>query len=124
MQNEDVVTIGLTEQSHGVLQRLKDEQAFPEMVDGYRFAIALAINRSLIAQEQTRMTTIFNVGTLDPDGTIRNMISELFPEMPNPYSVAQRLAEAGIAELGRIRGASDIRFGPLVRDLMSAGQTD
>lgn len=65
---EEPTTIGLTEESHGILKRLKDEGHFAEMADAYRFAIALALS---LGQEPPLVggsrQTIFNVGTLDPD---------------------------------------------------------
>ena len=59
-------TIGLSESSHRKLQRLKEDGYFGEMLDAYRFAIALALSQDEIA-ERAKRKTIFNVGTLDPD---------------------------------------------------------
>ena len=85
-----------------MLQRLKKDEVFDEMSHGYRLGIALAIARGgLAAPEDTTMVTILNVGSLDPDGSIRDLITELYPQHAHrPYAFAERLAEAGVEEMG------------------------
>src|ERR1700682_600293 len=104
MSREDIITVGATKQGHDLLDKLKQDEIFLELVDGYRFAIGLAIARRIIAPPGTKMTTIFNVGSLDPDGSMRSMISELYSDgLTAPYTLAERLAEAGLSEMAHIR---------------------
>lgn len=98
-----------------MLQQLKKDKVFDEMSDGYRLGIALAIARGgLAAPEDIKTGTILNVGSLDPDGSIRDLVTELYPEHAHrPYAYAERLAEAGVAEMGRLHQVNQLRFGEL-----------
>lgn len=61
---------------------------------------------------------MFNVGSLDPDGLLRELITELYPEQAGrPYAFAERLAEYGVGEMGRLHEAGQLRF----RELLSLG---
>lgn len=111
MAAEDTITVGLTEETHAMLQRLKEDNVFNEMVDAYRLGIALAIARRQIAPEGLKIKTFVNAGSLDPDLNFRNIIIELYPEFASrPYAAAERLAEWGVAELGRRHEAGRLRF--------------
>ncbi len=111
---ESVTTVGLTEGTHRMLQQLKKDEVFGEMRDAYRLGIALAIARGLAAPEDIKTGTFLNVGSLDADGGIRDLISELYPEHAhNPYAYAERLAEAGVSEMGRLHQIGQLRFGEL-----------
>jgi hypothetical protein len=71
---EGLTTVGLTNESHEILKQLKKDGIFKEMVDGYRFGIALAIAYGNIAPEDIKTNTIFNIGTLDPDDKIQMLL--------------------------------------------------
>ena len=64
-------TIGLSDKTHASLKRLAEDKRnghFAEMADAYRFGIGLALAHGVVPGElQPPRTTIFNVGTLDPD---------------------------------------------------------
>lgn len=114
MIRSDSVTIGLTPEGHSNLQRLTKEGVFAEMLDGYRFAIGLAIRRGLLAPEEISTETIYNVGSLDRDGLIRDTVSALFAEaVGRPYAFAERLAEAGVKELTQLYDSGQLRFADL-----------
>lgn len=110
----DIVTVGLTDKTHRMLQQLKEDGVFNEMRDGYRLGIALAVSSGVVAPEDISTGTFLNAGSLDPDNTIRDVITELFPDVADkPYRHAERLAEAGVAEMGRLHRAGQLRFGEL-----------
>ena len=117
---EDVVTLGLSTQAHSILKRLKDQRYFAEMVDAFRFAIAYSIACDIAPADQASggRQTIFNVGTLDPDGSIRAAVSAICPEgAKTPYRLAERLAEAGILALGRAAEDGTLSLVDLVHDI-------
>src|SRR5260370_32439227 len=120
MATDDNSTVGLTEETHILLQKMKADGIFNEMQDGYRFGIAFAIVRGLLAPENVKFHTVFNVGTLDKGGTLRDLISELYPNVDEkPYSMAERLAEAGLAELGRqYENDQQLRFGEIYKSVI------
>ena len=112
--NSDTVTVGLTQEGHSKLQSLKEAGVFSEMLDGYRFAIALAIRRGLIAPDSIKTSTIFNVGSLDRDGLIRDMVCTLFSDAgTRPYIYTERLTEAGVNELTALYQSGQLRFSDL-----------
>lgn len=114
-------TVGLSSEAHQLLKGLKRDKddpgshaPFAEMADAYRFAISLALAHGAIAPKGTATTqTFLNVGSLDPDGTVKIAIEALRREedAEEPvYRTAERLAEWGVRELaGRAAGGS-VRF--------------
>ena len=101
--------IGLSEKAHALLKRLKDDQHFLEMADAYRFGIALALASGVVPDEAPPpRTTIFGVGTIDPEREIAAAIRLLMDTAGVPiYKWAERLAEWGITELS-IRAESGV----------------
>ena len=114
MSEGDKPQIGLTPRTHEVLSRLKEENVFNEMQDGYRFGIAFAMAKGYLAPEGLSTRTTFSTSTLDPNRLIHDAIVELYPEAANrPYAFAERLAEGGVSELGRLYDAKQLRFGDI-----------
>lgn len=95
-------TVGLSEKAHPILARLKEEGHFLEMVDAYRFAIALAIATDAKWDEAlSTRRTVFSVATLDPDKELARAIQTLIgSNLESVYRVAERLAEWGVLEMG------------------------
>ena len=110
--------IGLSEKSHTVLKRLKEDGHFAEMADAYRFGIALALAHGVIPDEPPPpRTTIFSVATIDPDREIGNAIRALMDTQDMAvYRWAERLAEWGVTELARQAEGGDIDFGAILKD--------
>ena len=116
MTLQESSTVGLTKMAHDKLKRLKNDGHFGELQDAYRFAISLAIAQGIepssVSSEGSR-TTIFNVGTLDPDQSIRIAIKAIYPEdckTESSYKIAERLAEWGVNELATKAERGEIDF--------------
>lgn len=115
---EDSVTVGLTDTTHAGLVQLKEDGVFAEMKDGYKFGIGLSIANGWLAPPGAKMKTFLNVGSLDPDGSLRNLILALYPGASDPpYSIAERLAEAGVARLAELHESSSLKFAELLGSL-------
>ncbi|MGR1580105.1 hypothetical protein ACSSNL_01435 [Thalassobius sp. S69A] len=102
MIEQEVVTIGLTQEADDMLEAMVDDGTFAQKVDGYRFAFSLALAQGAQPGELSKRKTIFNVGTVDPDNTLQDIIEELAPELltkSSPYRAIERLAEWGVREL-------------------------
>lgn len=102
MSIAEPTTIGLSEGAHGKLKWLQEEQHFRELLDGYRFAIGLALAQGIEPPEVQKRTTIFNVGTVDPDQSLKRSIEALMADRVRDtsiYKMAERLAEWGVNEL-------------------------
>lgn len=102
MSQQEIVTIGLSEAGNAKLDELKESGIFAEKMDGYRFAVALALAQGAIAPEITKRSTFLNVGSLDPDQTLRRAVETLLPERlteTTPYRLIERLADWGVNDL-------------------------
>ncbi len=118
-RDAEPTTIGLTDGAHKKLQRLREDRHFAEMADAYRFAIALALAHGAIADDvRAGRQTIFNIGTLDPERELYQIIKALRINDDEPvYRTAERLAEWGVEELDRLATKGTIRFGTLADEI-------
>lgn len=114
----DEVQISYTEEARAFLDELKKIGIFKEMQDGFRFAMGLAIARGKVSQGDLKLRTFLGASGFDPDGSIRGLISELYPEAGDkPYAFAERLAEAGIQDMKALYDAGQLRLGELMREI-------
>jgi hypothetical protein len=117
MSIAEPTTIGLSEGAHEKLKRLQEEQHFRELLDGYRFAIGLALAQGVEPPEVQKRTTIFNVGTVDPDQSLKRSIEALMGDRVRDasiYKMAEPLAEWGVNELASQAEAGSIDFAGLL----------
>lgn len=117
MSIAEPTTIGLSEGAHEKLKRLQEEKHFRELLDGYRFAIGLALAQGVEPPEVQKRTTIFNVGTVDPDQSLKRSIEALMGDRVRDasiYKMAERLAEWGVNELASQAEAGSIDFAGLL----------
>jgi hypothetical protein len=122
MSGPDLINIGLSEAGNDKLDRLKEMGYFAEKMDGYRFAVSLALAQGVIPPDITKRTTFLNVGSLDPDQTLRRAVEALLNaqmEGTTPYRLVERLADWGVTELFRQAEQGDIDFGGILDQLAS-----
>ncbi len=113
MSGPDLINIGLSEAGNDKLDRLKEMGYFAEKIDGYRFAVSLALAQGVIPPEIVKRTTFLNVGSLDPDQTLRQAVEALLAgqlEGTTPYRLIERLADWGVTELYRQAEQGEINF--------------
>jgi hypothetical protein len=93
--------LGLSEQAYEQLGELVERGGFRERQDAYRLAVSLALAEMLPpTAEGVSRTTYLNVGSLDPDGSLRAAVQSIRADHGGrPYALVERLAEAGIARL-------------------------
>jgi hypothetical protein len=110
MSEEERRTLGASEFGHGVLKRLEADGIFPEMMDAYRFAIALGLSKGR-RTPFTGRRTVFNVGSFDKDEAVSGVISALMEvEAAQVYRVAEELAETGFQMIAPVVDAGEFRF--------------
>jgi hypothetical protein len=111
-------TIGLSDVAHVRLRKLKEDGHFAEMADAYRFAIGLALAHGISPDPIAgSRTTIFNIGTLDPDGSIRTAVATLREPSDEPvYRSAERYAEWGVTELSRRAETGTLSLAEVLRE--------
>jgi len=117
--------IGLSELTHPLLKRLKEDGHFAEMADAYRFGLALALACGEEPEELTPRTTIFSVATIDPDKEIFSAVKALKnPLGVSIYKQVERYADWGVRELSKRAKNGDIDFATLLKEAEKlAGET-
>lgn len=125
MSRKEPTTLGLSRSAHNKLKWLHEEKYFRELLDGYRFAIALALAQGVDPPEiEEKRTTIFNVGTADSDQSLKQSIQIVMGDriQGTPvYKMAERLAEWGINELKSQARSGGIDFVALLDQANEAG---
>lgn len=124
MSITEPTTLGLSQSAHNKLKWLQEEEYFREILDGYRFAIALALAQGIDPPEIKKRTTVFNVGTVDPDQSLKQSIQVIMGDRIQNipiYKMAERLAEWGVNELESQAKSGGVDFIAL---LDQANETD
>lgn len=114
------VNIGLGESNHAFLKFLaEEEKLFKEMRDGYRFAIAYSIAKKIYPKDSAeKFRTTFSLASIDPDGALKSLIETLYPELDIPrYTILERLADAGVAELSRLHKENSLDIDRLLEEV-------
>jgi hypothetical protein len=117
LSSTDLINVGLSEAANDKLDELKELGYFAEKIDGYRFAVGLAIAQGVIPADINKRTTFLNVGSLDPDQTLRRAVEALMPsqlEETTVYRLIERLADWGVCELHTQAKAGDIDFAKIL----------
>ena len=119
-QYSEPTTVGLKSEAHEKLKELKESGEFGEMTDAYRFAIALALFKGADpgGARSGTWTTVFNVGSLDPDGSLFTAVETLRnPDLDEPvWRTAERLADWGIEELCRLQSQGRLPIADLLAE--------
>lgn len=111
MEREDRKNIGLGDSAYEICVQLRDDGVFTELRDVYRLGIAVAIAKKGVSAEIGRIHNMADVGGLDPDQAIRSLIIELYPDQAErPYAFAERLADYGVQEIGRLYETGELRW--------------
>lgn len=95
----DKKTIGITSLNAAPLADLMTRGRFATELDAAKFAMAHAISSGVLPGISEGTETKWNVGSVDPDGSLRSLLEALFPEMTEPYRAAEYLMNEGIRAL-------------------------
>src|SRR3954471_23221346 len=105
----DKKTIGITKANAKALTELVSSGHFGSELDAAKFAMAHAIKMGAAIGTTEGAETKWNVGSVDPDGSMRSLLEALFPDVSEPYRRAERLMNEGIGILAtRVAGAADL----------------
>ena len=116
MSARDKPQLGLSADARRDLEYVRDELSLKDLVDAYRFAIAVALKKDLSpAEAGVSRVNYIATSTLDSDGVIQAAVSELRDDHDGrPYALVERLAEAGAADV-----AEFLRSGHPVREYLA-----
>lgn len=117
MSTSDLINVGLSEAADDKLDELKEMGIFADKIDGYRFGVSLAVAQGVIPGELVKRKNLFNVGSLDPDQSLRKAVEALMPralEETTVYRLIERLADWGVTELHAQAKSGEIDFAALL----------
>lgn len=120
MSTPDLINVGLSEAGNDKLDELKELGIFGDKLDGYRFAVALAIAHGVNPPEISKRITFLNVGSLDPDQSLKHAVEALMPaqlQQTSVYRLIERLADWGVSELHAQAKAGEVDFAELLRQV-------
>jgi hypothetical protein len=109
----DLINVGLSESADEKLSELKELGIFADKIDGYRFGVSLAVAQGAVPGELVKRVNLFNIGSLDPDQTLRKAVEALMPqalEETTVYRLVERLADWGVSELHAQAKSGEIDF--------------
>ena len=96
---KDKKTIGITHDNVGALQRVVVSGHFGSELDAAKFALAYAINGGIQNGRSDGADTKWNVGSVDPSGGLRELISTYYPDEGEPYRLIEYLINVGLDRL-------------------------
>ena len=101
-EQRDIIQVGLSPEGKTTLREMEVQGVIATQLDGYLLGIAMAIAADLqpSAERAPDRETMYNMGSVDPDGNLRLMIRELYPQASTWASrAAESLAEQGVVLL-------------------------
>ena len=122
MSGNDLINVGLSEAADDKLTELKELGIFADKIDGYRFGVSLAVAQGAIPGELVKRVNLFNIGSLDPDQTLRKAVEALMTgalEETTVYRLIERLADWGVSELHAQAKVGEIDFVQLLGEVGS-----
>jgi hypothetical protein len=121
----DKPQLALSSDARRDLEYLQEQLALKDLVDAYRFAVAVALKKDLPPTDVgVSRTNYIATSTLDSDGVIQAAVTELRADHDGrPYALVERLAEAGAADVaGFLRSGHPVR--EYLAQLADASQSD
>ena len=105
----DKKTIGVTKANAPGLAALVSAGRFGSEMDAAKFAMAYALKAGITGGSTDGAETKWNVGSIDPDGSVRSLVEALCPDTSEPYRLLEHLMNEGIKMLAaKFSDGSDI----------------
>ena len=92
----DKRTIGITSANERTLDALIQAGNFGAELDAAKFAMAHAISRGVEPGSIEGANTKWNVGTVDPNGSLRALVESLYGDATEPYRLVEHLINEGL----------------------------
>ena len=126
-EQKDVIQVGLSPNGKAVLKEMEDQGVIGTQLDGYLLAIALAVKAGLqpSAERASERETMYSMGSVDPDGNLRLMIRELYPQASSwAARAAESLAEQGVSLLANHKIGDEYWLSTMCPDASVAGSAE
>ena len=101
---QDKKTLGITRENAPILNELVANGNFGSELDAAKFAMAVAIEGGVPAGSAEGTETKWNIGSIDPDGSVRSLLRALYPSVSEPYRLLEYLINEGLQLLLRRGG--------------------
>lgn len=101
----DKKTIGITKANAAPLAAIVAAGGFGSELDAAKFAMAYALTTGVPDGKTDGAETKWNVGSVDPDGSMRSLLEALCPHTAEPYRLVEHLMNEGIRTLAAKVGA-------------------
>jgi len=83
------------------MEQLMAQGCFKDMIDAAKFAMSIAIREGDAPLPVEGANTIWNVGSFDSDGQIRQILPVLFAGCDTPFRAAESLIDQGLFRAGK-----------------------
>lgn len=105
--SEDKVNIGLSVEANRVADRLEETGYFEDRLSIAKFALAYAVRNNLDSDLSSYRVgesggTKWNIGSVDNDQYLRDLINSLYPDGETPYRYIEALMNKGLLSIGEI----------------------
>lgn len=105
--SEDKVNIGLSIETSKIADKLEETGYFDDKLTIAKFALAYAIKNDLDDNLSDYKIgdaggTKWNIGSVDNDQYLRDLIVSLYPESETPYRFIEALMNKGLISIGDI----------------------
>lgn len=93
------VTVGVSDKCNVFIKSLLETEWFDSEMAVFLLSVSIALSYELKVSDKplSGLTTKFNIGSLDRDGKLRDMVKVIGSAgEKDPYEYAERLAEAGL----------------------------
>jgi len=105
----DKKTIGITKANAAPLADLVAAGKFSSEMDAAKFAMAYAIKEGNTQGTTDGAETKWNVGSIDPDGSVKSLVEALCVDVSEPYRLVEHLMNEGIKMLkAKLNAGTDL----------------
>ena len=123
---ENITNLVLSRNATAVAERMKESGIFPDVLTAAKFGMAYAIKYywDEIGQSETlkHLDSIYdsqgnhyNIGSIDPDNYIAQIMGALYPDSDTPYKFTRLLMCYGLNQLGDL--LEDNRLFPINKNM-------
>ena len=97
----DKKTIGLAPDNRRRMETIMETGLFKEQMDAAKLAVSVAINAGITPSSVDKAETVWNVGSFDADGKLREMMGILFSDIETPFRAIEYLLNEGLVILAK-----------------------
>jgi hypothetical protein len=102
----DLVNIRLSKEANDVAESLVATGKFENVITAAKFALAYALKNHFEGFDPSKYSVAdsggnnYNIGTVDKDGQLSQLLKAIYPETDTPYFYARALMVYGLLKIG------------------------